>query len=495
MARETAENQARRGAPGPKPKKPSMRDNLFVPTKMNPALYNMTYILHSLPDPDEIMAKGDLHYQDLANLEHDGHISSCVQQRKSTTQSHRIRVRPGPGASGPDSEKAVLLCRRMLDNFGQNTQDLIAQILDARLMGMQPFELNWYWDETVGGMIVERPIDTMQEWFRYSPDGELRFRPKPWVFDTEPVPPFKILMARNQATMRNPYGKKLYSACYWPSTFKRGGLKFFAEYAEKFGMPTFNVEAPPQANIEDLNQFVRELIAMARQGVVVTRGNFKVTLADMETKFQTTDLYDKFMAAMDRECSKAILGQTLTADEGGSRAQADVHKQILETLWKSDDTFVAGVLTDLFDLVTYVNFGRSVIGPVAVLGESMGLERIDRDGKLRDLLGVNFTDAYLMDNYDLSAADFIRSAPLKPLPPADPTIEVSARAPDGAPTATADVDLKAGYEPSGSSAGARPQPEDGPSRVSPKVGGSRKSEAAKTTQENRDNHRNRGDKK
>jgi hypothetical protein len=125
----------------------------------------------------------------------------------------------------------------------------------------------------------------------------------------------------------------------------------------------------------------------------------------------------------------------------------------------------------------------------------MGLERIERDGKLRDLLGVNFTDAYLMDNYDLSELDFIRSAPLKPLPPADPTIEVSARAPDGAPTATADVDLKAGYEPSGSSAGARPQPEDGPSRVSPKVGGSRKSEAAKTTQENRDNHRNRGDKK
>jgi hypothetical protein len=497
MARETAEKQIKKSGPGAKPSKPSMRDNLFVPTRMNPQLYMMTYILHSLPDPDVIMANGDLHYQDLANLEHDGHISSCTQQRKSTTLAHRIRIRPGEGASGLDSEKALLLCRRMLDNFGQNTQDLISQILDARLMGMQPFELNWYWDEEVKGLITERPQDTMQEWFRYTPNGELRFRPKPWVFDTEPVPPFKILMARNQATMRNPYGKKLYSACYWPSTFKRGGMKFFAEYTEKFGMPIFNVEAPAGTNVDQLQEFVRELIAMARQGVVVTKGNFKVQMDDMKTKFQTTDMYDKFMASMDRECSKAILGQTLTSDEGGSRAQADVHKQILETLWKSDDTFAAGVLTDLFDLVTYANFGRSVIGPVAIVGESMGLDRIDRDSKLRDLLGVNFTDTYIMDHYDLSAKDFVRSAPLKPLSPMDPSLDISELGPDGAPTATATADLKPGFLASTSSAGAKPSPEpkDGPSRVSPKDGGARKSEAAKNTHEARANHRNRGDKK
>ena len=117
--------------------------------------------------------------------------------------------------------------------------------------------------------------------------------------------------------------------------------------------------------------------------------------------------------------------------------------------------------------------------------------------KLRDLLGVNFTDTYIMDHYDLSAKDFVRSAPLKPLSPMDPSLDISELGPDGAPTATATADLKPGFLASTSSAGAKPPPEpkDGPSRVSPKDGGARKSEAAKNIHEARTNHRNRGDKK
>ena len=42
----------------------------------------------------------------------------------------------------------------------------------------------------------------------------------------------------------------------------------------------------------------------------------------------------------------------------------------------------------------------------------MGLERLERDAKLRDVLGVDFTDEYLMRNYDLQPGDFVRVAPL-----------------------------------------------------------------------------------
>ena len=492
MATETAQKQVARTGSGRRPSKPSMQDDLFIPTKMNPALYAMTYILHSLPDPDEIMARGDLHYQDLANLERDGHISSCVQQRKSATLAHRIRVEPAIGASGPDSEKALKLCRRMIQNWGQNTRDTVAMILDALLMGMQPFELNWFYDNEVGGLITERPMDTMQEWFRYTPDGELRFRPKPWVFDTLPVPPFKILMARHFPSMRNPYGKKLFSPCFWPSTFKRGGLKFFAEYVENYGMPTFNIEAP-NADPAQLQKFVYELLKMARKGVVATKGTYKVEMMDMSSKYQTTNMYDSFMACMDRECSKALLGQTLTTDEGGSRAQGDIHKQILETLWKSDDEFVAGVLTDLFDMVTFVNFGPGVIGPVACVGESMGLDRLDRDCKMRDLLGVDFTDEYLRANYGLRPGEFVRTLPLKASYAIDPSIEADETSPSGTPVAGTGVHLKPGFQPLGGSAG-KPPPAAPPSRVAQSQGGTRKSEAAKSPKEARENHRNRGKK-
>ena len=492
MAQEVVKNQVEKQGPGRRVSKPSKLTDFFVPTNMNPALYQMSMILHSMPDPDEIMAKGDLHYQDLANLERDGHISSCIQQRKSQTLSRRIRVEPGIGASGPDSEKAERLCKRMMSNWGQKTRDTIAMILDALLQGMQPFELNWFYDNEIGGLITERPIDTLQEWFRYTPDGELRFRPKPWTFDTKPIPPFKILMARNFPSMRNPYGKKLLSACYWPVTFKRAGFKFFAEYTERFGMPTLHVDGGSHGPAE-VQDFVGELIRMARLGVIATRGGYKVTMDDMSTKYQTTNMYDSFMATCDKESAKALLGQTLTTDEGGSRAQGDIHKQILETLWKSDDEFVAGVLTDLFDMVTYVNFGAGVIGPVACVGEEMGNDRLERDCKLRDMLGVDFSDEYLSKNYGLRPGDFVRTLPLKASYAIDPSIDASQVGPSGTPVAGAEITLKPGFIPKGGSAGAPPAAAP-PSRVAQGQGGARKSEASKTKQENRDSHRKRGDK-
>lgn len=485
----------RNRGPGARPKNAPKEQDFFQPTKMNPALYMMTFIKNALPDPDEIMAKGQLHYQDLANLIRDGHVLSCVQQRKSNTMSHRIRIEPREGSSGEMPEKALKLCRRMVGLWAQDTRNTIAQILEALLMGMQPFELNYFYDNEIGGLIVERPRDLLQEWFRYTPDGALRYRPKPWVFMTESVPAFKVLMARNLPTMRNPYGVKLLSSCYWPTTFKRGGVKFFAEYIERFGMPTVDVETGANVSQEELAKIANDVIAMMRRGVIVRKGTYKTTLSDMGTKYQTTDAYDKFVALVDRENSKSLLGQTLTTDEGGSRAQGDIHKQILETLWKSDDAFVASVLTDLFDIITYVNFGPDVIGPMAIVGESMGTDRLDRDAKLRDFMGVDFTDEYLIRNYDLRAGDFVRALPLKASYAADPSIRPKEFSPSGAPKAGTEMEVVpevAAVRAAPAAGGGATR--DAPSRTSPKDGGSRKSEASKTKEEKRDSHRRRNEK-
>lgn len=495
-----AVDQARASeGPGRPATRPYMGEDFFEPTKMNPALYMMTFILHSLPDPDEIMAKGDLHYQDLANLVRDGHVQSCVQQRKSTTLSHRLRVMPRPESSGPLAEKALMLCRRMVSLWSQGTRELISQFLEARFMGMQPFELNWFFDGEVrdGGLICELPQDLLQEWFRYTPNGVLRYRPKPWTFETKPVPPFKVLMIRNAPTLRNPYGNKLFSSCYWPTTFKRGGLKFFAEYIERFGMPTFDLTTPANADPSEVNQYAGELIAMARKGIIMHKGLYKVDLLDQETKFQTTDAFSKFLTLCDRENAKTLLAQTLTTDEGGSRAQADVHKQILETLWKDDDSFVASGLTDLFDIVTYVNFGPDVVGPQAIVGDQLGTDRIDRDAKLRDMLGVDPSDDYICQYYDLRPEDFKRTAPLKAsyanaAPSAIQPVETTD---SGAPAAGTDYevdeDLLAATRPAPSAAASSGKARESDSRVSPNQGGKRKSEAAQTDAQRRQNHRNR----
>lgn len=492
MPSEAIKNQLGKRGRG-RPSNVTSIQSMFIPSLMDPTGYALGLINNVLPDPDEIMAKGMLSYSDFVNLERDAHVSSCIQQRMSMTLSHRIRVERGEGSSGPLAERAVTICKRMLDLWGLNRINTISQILWARLIGMQPFELNYFFDNEVGAIIAERPLDTLPEWFVYTPDGELRFRRSMVSLDTKPIPPFKILNARNFPTMRNPYGKKLLSPCYWPGIFKRGGMRFFAEYAEKFGMPNLLVKSAKDTNTPAVKKFVAQLMAMARKGIIVTSGDYDVSLNDMETKYQTTHLYDSFMDAMDKEISKALLGQTLTTDEGGSRAQGDIHKQILETLWKSDDEFVSSVLNDLFQIVTFINFGADVIAPVARVGESMGLERLDRDAKLRDVHGVDFTDDYIMRNYDLQPGDFVRVAPLKASYATDPTVEPEQPSPSGAPIAGTRVRVAPGFSPTGAGGKANAgSPPPAPSRTSPKQGGTRKSEAAQSTSEKRDNHRNRG---
>lgn len=441
----------RRGPGRPVSTAPKQTDT-FTASRMNPLAFMMDS-MQSMPDPDEVFRKGLLRYADYFALSRDSHATSCISQRKSQPMTRAIRIQPAPNsAGGPLEEKALKLCGKMVQDWGQSFPLLISSYMDAEFYGMQPFELNWHWDSEVSGNVLERPRDLLQEWFAYTQDGHLRVKRPGSDFLTDPVPPFKVQMARNMPTTRNPYGQKLLSPCVWPITFKRGGMRFFAEYAEKFGMPTFLVRTTKDNAGGKLNAFVKSLLAMARRGVVSSTGEFEVSNLDMETKYQTTHLYDSFMDAMDKEVSKTLLGQTLTTDEGGSRAQGDIHKQILEGLWRMDDLFLSMQLTDLFDLVTFVNLGPGVRGPVAVVGEQLGLDRMERDKMLRDFHGIEFSDEYFQRHYDLRPGDYKRVDP-----------------------------LKASY---------KALPDSG---TSPKDGGSRKSEAAKTSSESRKNHRNRGE--
>lgn len=442
------------GKPGRKPSSAPMSQDVFAPSRRTSPMEFVSSILNTLPDPDEIFRAGGLGYSDYYALERDSHATSCITQRSSQTLSHAVRVELGSYAQlagGAQAEKARTACERMILQWGKKgVYNFIQQCIYAKFMGMQPFELNWYMDGETGWNLLETPQDLLQEWFVYTPDGELRILPNDFAMKAKPVPAFKVYNARNKPTLRNPYGSKLLSPCYWPITFKRGGLRFFAEYVERFGMPMMQVQTTEQGQ-KGLDSFLRKMQLMMRRGVVVSNGKYSVSALDMETKYPTTHMHDAFMDAMDKETSKALLGQTLTTDEGGSRAQGDIHKQILEMIWKTDSQFVATVFGDLFELVTFVNTGSTNSAPQAVVGEEMGLDRMERDKMLRDFHGIEFSDEYFARNYSLKQGDFKRVDP-----------------------------LKASY---------KDLPESG---TSPKDGGSRKSEAAKTDKTKRENHRERG---
>lgn len=124
---------------------------------------------------------------------------------------------------------------------------------DAVLYGYQPCEVMWQRSGTSWHVvdIVGKPAD----WFQFDTDNRLRFRSRDSGFEGEAIPDYKFLVSRQDATYDNPYGLPDLSMCFWPVIFKKGGMKFWVRFAEKYGSPWVIGKHPrgtPQREIDKL---------------------------------------------------------------------------------------------------------------------------------------------------------------------------------------------------------------------------------------------------
>ena len=110
-------------------------------------------------------------------------------------------------------------------------------MLDAVLYGYQPMEVMW---GKVGGYLV--PVDIVgkpADWFVYDdePTSCACAPSKATACKGEELPARKFLVPRQDASYDNPYGFADLSMVFWPTTFKKGGLKFWVQFTEKYGAP------------------------------------------------------------------------------------------------------------------------------------------------------------------------------------------------------------------------------------------------------------------
>ena len=138
-----------------------------------------------------------------------------------------------------------------------------------------------------------------------------------------------------------PYGLGLAHSLYWPVFFKRNDVKFWLMFLEKFGMPTA-VAKVPAGMINDPNT-VQKAVAMLQQiatdaGVVVP-DNVVVEL--LEAARSGAADYSGMFEAMNAAISKIVLGQTMTTENGSSRAQGEVHERVAQKIVESDSDLLS----------------------------------------------------------------------------------------------------------------------------------------------------------
>lgn len=362
-------------------------------TNYNNGLHLWGNSLLTNPDPIVQGRGGKVELYD--ELLRDDQIGPAFEQRRRATTQSEWDVEAG-GDSAADKAAAQDL-REQLDaiDFDGITDRMLYGLLHGYAVG------EVLWGKKDNRVTIQDIKVRNRSRFRFDKDLGLRLinihNPEG---DLMPARKFWTLSIGGD-TSDNPYGRGLGHSLFWPAFFKRNAVKFWMIYLDKFAMPTAVGRIP--ANMKDDEAQVREVMnmlgALQTDSAVAIPEDVAVELLEA-TRSGSAD-YSVIVERMDKAISKIVLSQTMTSDDGGSMAQAKIHKEVRDEVVKGDaDLVCASFNQSVVAWLTEWNHPGAVpprvwrrTEPEADLGE-----RADRDQKIM-ALGYDPTEEYVEETY------------------------------------------------------------------------------------------------
>lgn len=202
--------------------------------------------LAEMPDPDPVLRKRGDDAKVLDDLIADDQVMMAMSARKLRVLNNRdYDYNPGVLPGQEASKESVAVCEELTKDLETiRLIDVFSAILDAPFYGFSVLELMW---EADGGRYRLADIKPKpREWFTFAKDGRCCLKPQ--TGDPKPLPEGKFIVVRHFPTHQNPYGLRLLSRCLWPVAFKRGGIKFWTRFLDRYGMPWPVLTAPPNTS-------------------------------------------------------------------------------------------------------------------------------------------------------------------------------------------------------------------------------------------------------
>lgn len=353
-------------------------------------------MLDILPNPDKVLRNTGKSIEVYRDLKNDPHVWSCIQSRKSGVLSLGYTIHEN--SANPAVVKIIENIFRKMD-----IHRIIRDILEATLFGFQPLEIIWEISgDDLNFIFPEKIIAKPQEWFFFNIDNELRFRKQG---DTKGVkiPKYKVINVQYEPSYINPYGEALLSKCYWPVVFKNGGLKFWVNFSEKYGMPMLMGQYNRGATSEEIEKLAEELAGMTEDTVIVAPEDIDVSLHEA-TRSTSVGLYKELIKYCNAEISKALLSQTLTTElDMGSYAASQTHFKIRKEVVQADIRLVERSMNEIIKYIMDLNFNESRQPKFKIdQNDADNIEKVERDIKIASTGQVRFTKKYWMDRYGFS---------------------------------------------------------------------------------------------
>lgn len=336
--------------------------------------------------------------------EREPHYGSVLGTRKRAVTGLDVTVE----AAGEDalSQKLADEIRTLVEapSFG----DMTADCLDALGKGYSAVSIDWetstkQWD--IRGYTWKDP-----RYFIYPQHDpyELRLYDESDLINGKPLPGYKFIIHRPRLKAGIPLRGGLARIAAVTYMCKSYTLKDWMSFVELFGLPMrigrYGANAKPD-QIKILKQAVANI---GSDAAAVIPDSMRIDFQQVGNVSGGHQLFIGLEEWLDKQTSKIVLGQTMTADDGSSQSQANVHNEVRIDILKSDakqlnDTLNRDLVRPYIDL----NYGPQKHYPQIKLfvEELEDLELLANSLDKLVPLGLKVKTSEIRDKFGLSDPD------------------------------------------------------------------------------------------
>ncbi len=311
--------------------------------------------------------------------EKDGHLLCERDKRRNVILDLEFRVQPA-SEDGRDLRVAEFVTG-ILDSL-PGWDDCLVALQDAVGKGYAAMEISW--DVSAGQAVPARLTFIEQRRFRYTDTSGILRRWPLLLTDDEPlgtrIPPWKVLLHQYGGRSGHPTRAGIYRVAAWMVMFKHFSIKEWLVFCEVYGMPLRLGRYDQGATDDDKAALLAAVTSIGSDAAGIISKATEIEFIESAKGQAATDLWQRLASFANGEISKALLGQTLSAEVGqkGSYAAAKAHNEVRMDLLRADGRALAATIRDqLIRPLVGFNFGwdTPVPGYSAVLDEQEDLNR------------------------------------------------------------------------------------------------------------------------
>jgi phage gp29-like protein len=356
------------------------------------------------------------------------HYASQLATRKQSIIGEEIEVLPGD-----DSPEAAKIAEDFEKYVVDSEQfpDLLLDLLDALAKGYAVVQPHWDTSTRPWTFKEFESVDQRLFCYDHATLTELRIRDLATV-DGQRIPAGQFIVHTPRVRTGVPCrgGLARPAAIGW--MFQSATVAQWATFAEVFGMPLrIGRYDPVTASEQEIDDLRTAVVNIGHDAAAILPDSMRIEFADARRPTSGDNVFQGLADYWDKQISKLIVGQTMTADDGSSQSQAQVHDKVRLDIKQADARALQSTLfRQLVAPWTAFNYGPNAAVPKLRICVEPGEDLAALSAALAPLLkaGLRVSAHELREKFGLTDPEgdeeIVGGSPPAPVAPPPPPAQV-----------------------------------------------------------------------